>query len=675
LSKRELSYRPEIDGLRAIAVCSVILNHLHSPLLPSGFLGVDVFFVISGYVITRSLLERDHNGLGDLLAGFYARRVKRILPALIVCVVATAFLGALVVNPQAPEYAKSMSAGFFALFGASNIYFAREATDYFGSSAPLNLFTQTWSLGVEEQFYVVFPLLLWLFCRGKERPDGQRRLLMVLVPLATASLGAFIWLDLKAPSSAYYMMPPRFWELSLGCMIALLPTTSPKGVNAAWAWIGGIVLIIAMAAPQNLQLYTTLAAVIAAGLLIMTIQTSRMLYAVLASSGMVGIGLISYSLYLWHWSVLALSRWTVGIDVWTAPVLLLVTFGISALSYAYVERPLRRATWSRFRLGTIGYGLAVVCCAAVAVLALKFAGSMLFTGVSAQMAAKGVQTLFDGKRMDGTVQWHARDCVLSSDADVGKQLDLDRCAIGDRPSGTSPRFLVVGNSYSAAELEMYAVLSDTGQASVSVTSSWGASPTPSIPNDSAWSKANSYYWKQAVPSMISHLNAGDVLVMVSDLSDLSPAEPTAESNAQLGLLKTDLTALASELRPRGIKIIFQAGVPFLRDAQCPPDAAVNQWFNFGRSLPCVYFSKQETIDRLSPLNAILSDVKRENDNFIVYDFLPVLCPEDVCRYQNGQGTFLYRDVFSHPSLEAGALGREGFLVTAKRAMRVATSEP
>jgi peptidoglycan/LPS O-acetylase OafA/YrhL len=675
LSQKHLSYRPEIDGLRAIAVCSVILNHLHSPLLPSGFLGVDVFFVISGYVITRSLLERNRCDLGDVLAEFYSRRVKRIIPALIVCVVATAFLGAFVVNPRATEYAKSMRAGFFALFGTSNIYFAKEATDYFGASAPLNLFTQTWSLGVEEQFYLVFPLLLWLLCRGEERRDGQRRLLLTMIPLGAASLCAFIWLDMKAPSDAYYTMPPRFWELSLGCIIALLPNTTPKAANAAWGWIGAVVLITAMAAPQELQLYTTAAAAIASGLLIMTIPASRMLYALLASSGMAGIGLISYSLYLWHWSVFALSRWTVGIDAWTAPALLLVTFGIAALSYAYVERPLRRASWSRFRLATIGYGLAAGCCAAAAVLALKFAGGALYAGVPAQMAAKGVETLLDGKRLDGALQWHARDCVLSSDSDVGKQIDLDRCAIGDRPSGTSPRFLVVGNSFSAAELEMYAVLSDTGVGSVSVTSSWGASPTPSIPNDSAWSKANSYYWKEVVPSMISHLNAGDVLVMVSDLADLSPAEPTAESEADLSLLKADLMALASKLGQRGIKIIFQAGTPFLREAQCPPDAAVSQWFNFGRSLPCVYLSKQDTITRLAPLNAVLSDVKRENDNFIVYDFLPVLCPGDVCRYQNEQGTFLYRDIFSHPSLEASALGRQDFLMTARRAMQIRVSEP
>jgi peptidoglycan/LPS O-acetylase OafA/YrhL len=180
-------YRPEVHGLRSVAVCAVIANHLYSSLLPSGFLGVDIFFVISGYVITRSLSELDHGGLGDLLVEFYARRVKRILPALVACVLVTACLGALVINPQAIEYASSMSAGFFALLGASNVYFLMKTTDYFGASAKLNLFTQTWSLGVEEQFYLVFPLLFGVISVSTRRLDNSRVLLRTLFGLSCRS--------------------------------------------------------------------------------------------------------------------------------------------------------------------------------------------------------------------------------------------------------------------------------------------------------------------------------------------------------------------------------------------------------------------------------------------------------------------------------------------------------
>jgi peptidoglycan/LPS O-acetylase OafA/YrhL len=670
-------YRPEVDGLRSIAVCAVIAHHLYSGLLPSGFLGVDIFFVISGYVITRSLNERDHAGLGDLLVEFYARRVKRILPALVACVLVTAFLGALVINPRVIEYASSMSAGFFALLGASNIYFFEKATDYFGASAPLNLFTQTWSLGVEEQFYLVFPLLLWVIGVSTRRPDSRHGLLLTLFGLTLLSLVAFVWLNLKPDNGAYFLMPPRFWELSLGCMIAVLPRGEHflKGPRAIWPWSATALLIAALFSPQELQLYSMVVAVVASGLLIMSLEAGHPIHMWLASRWMVGIGLLSYSLYLWHWSVLALSRWTIGIHPWSAPFQLLAMFGLAALSYVFVERPLRRANWSRFRLATIGYGLTAAGCAAGVVLFLKFgADGKLYTGAPVQMAAKGVNTLFEGKRYDGTVQWRARDCVLSSDEDVGKQIDLDKCVLGVPSHPQAPRFLVVGNSYSAAELEMYAVLSDMGRGSVIITSSWGASPTPSLPNKPEWSKANAYYWKEVVPNLIAQLRKGDVLVMVNDLLDLTPAVRTAESRAGIELLKADLMALARQLDQKGLKIIFQSGTPFLREAQCPPDAAVVQWFNFGNTA-CVYYSKQYTLDRLAPLNDTLSEVERKNSNFYVYDFLSSLCPEKICSYQNAQGVFLYRDVFGHPSIEGSALGRQAFLSVAERALGSVGTEP
>ena len=205
-------YRPDVDGLRTVAVFAVIANHFSQDLLPSGFLGVDMFFVISGYVITASLAKQTNNSIQDFFLSFYVRRIKRLVPALLICILVTCFLGSLFINPEISDYQSSLKAGFFSLFGLSNIYFYRQATDYFASSTHLNLFTHTWSLGVEEQFYLLFPALFWVCGIPSRRANGRRLLLSALGLLTVGSFALYILLNRSSPHGAYFMMPPRFWE-------------------------------------------------------------------------------------------------------------------------------------------------------------------------------------------------------------------------------------------------------------------------------------------------------------------------------------------------------------------------------------------------------------------------------------------------------------------------------
>src|ERR1700733_8706782 len=200
---KKSGYRPEIDGVRALAVISVIINHFNKKLLPSGFLGVDIFFVISGYVISSSLYNSSAKNFADFILGFYSRRVKRLIPALILCVLLTSVLICLFdPNPQA-----SLRTGAAALFGLSNIYLLKQATDYFGPSAQLNAFTHTWSLGVEEQFYVFFPIIFWLTGFARRRSNGLRNLLGVLGFLALCSLILFVRESMLNSSAAFFLMP------------------------------------------------------------------------------------------------------------------------------------------------------------------------------------------------------------------------------------------------------------------------------------------------------------------------------------------------------------------------------------------------------------------------------------------------------------------------------------
>jgi peptidoglycan/LPS O-acetylase OafA/YrhL len=162
-------YRPEIDGLRAFAVVAVIINHINQDILPSGYLGVDIFFVISGYVITASLASRKSRSFADFIVGFYARRVRRLMPALVVFVL----ISSLLISLFNPEPGPMLGVAWRAMFGISNLQFFRESTDYFAQSTELNPFTHTWSLGVEEQFYLLFPLLFWFSGFGRAGAPGS----------------------------------------------------------------------------------------------------------------------------------------------------------------------------------------------------------------------------------------------------------------------------------------------------------------------------------------------------------------------------------------------------------------------------------------------------------------------------------------------------------------------
>jgi peptidoglycan/LPS O-acetylase OafA/YrhL len=189
-SPSKSKYRPVIDGLRAFAVVAVIINHFNKDLLPSGYLGVDIFFVISGYVITSSLAGRESKNFLDFLTGFYERRIKRLVPALVVFVLITSVL----ISLFNPDPGVALRLGWKSLFGVSNISLYRSSTDYFAQSTELNPFTHTWSLGVEEQFYLLFPFLIWFSGFGQQKVRGARNLFFWAGALTIASLISFIYL-------------------------------------------------------------------------------------------------------------------------------------------------------------------------------------------------------------------------------------------------------------------------------------------------------------------------------------------------------------------------------------------------------------------------------------------------------------------------------------------------
>jgi peptidoglycan/LPS O-acetylase OafA/YrhL len=335
------AYRPDIDGLRAVAVLAVVLFHADAAVLPGGYVGVDVFFVVSGFLIAR-LIETECAAGVFSFAGFYERRIRRLIPALaVVFAISTGLALALLSPSQLEHFAGSLLAANF--FGA-NIFFWR-TSDYFAVAAEWQPLLHTWSLSVEEQFYLVFPLALVAL-----RRFGRRAVVAALCAVACVSLALAIWGAAHKPAATFYLLPTRTWELLLGALFALapLPRARSRGGREILA-LTGLALIAAAAAGVPGPAAAPLAAIVlaAAGTALLVHAGgcgSHSARRLLAAPPLVLIGLASYSLYLWHWPLLVFARHATATrelpPALTAAVVLLAIL-LALVSWRYVERPFR----------------------------------------------------------------------------------------------------------------------------------------------------------------------------------------------------------------------------------------------------------------------------------------------------------------------------------------------
>lgn len=336
-----MHYRAEIDGLRALAVVPVILFHAGLNLFSGGFVGVDVFFVISGYLITTIIINELDQGKFSVV-NFYERRARRILPALFFVILVTLPFAWLWLTPRdMKDFAQSLAA--VATF-SSNILFLIES-GYFDTSAELKPLLHTWSLAVEEQYYIFFPLLLMFTWRF-----GRRWTLAILAVIFMVSFSIGQWAAYNQPTAAFYLLPTRGWELLVGAFVAFYlqkrDYIQSHNLNQAASLLGLSLVTYAVFAFDKrtpFPTFYTLIPTIGTALIIFSAVKGTIVNTLLGTKFMVGIGLISYSAYLWHQPIFALTKHR---SLHEPSVTLLIALGLLSLvlayfSWKYVEAPFR----------------------------------------------------------------------------------------------------------------------------------------------------------------------------------------------------------------------------------------------------------------------------------------------------------------------------------------------
>lgn len=408
--------------MRAVAVLSVVAFHLSRRAWPGGYLGVDVFFVLSGYLITAIIWRETLDGRFSI-RHFYDRRVRRIMPALLMLLTVTTAASLIILLPSdLIGYCRSLLA---TMVFSANVYFWRD-TNYFSTAAEQKPLLHLWSLGVEEQFYLFFPLVLAMTARW-----WRRHALTAIGFLTIGSLAADIVATFVGGAvPAFFLLPTRAWELGAGALLALLPAQmGPRDGRAEWiAGLGALAVALAMAFPLDTYGHVPVAlpAVIGTALLILAgLRSSPIINQVLALRPVVFVGLVSYSLYLWHWPIIVFGQYYL-----VRPFSLMESVGAIGLmgacavvSWRFVEQPFRasRIPMSRVRLGAAA---GAFCLASVAALLIADGGMPSRLNADAAVINQAVDTNYRCPIQNYLPFGRSRACVMNlpsrnpSDADV-----------------------------------------------------------------------------------------------------------------------------------------------------------------------------------------------------------------------------------------------------------------
>ncbi|BDW10122.1 hypothetical protein PSHI8_02040 [Polynucleobacter sp. SHI8] len=616
-------YRPEIDGLRAIAVISVLVFHSFADILPGGFVGVDIFFVISGYLITQIIFQELQIGNFSLWS-FYQRRIRRIFPALLLVFLTCTILGWVILTPFEYElYGTHMLAG--AGF-VPNIIFWREA-GYFDKEAITKPLLHLWSLGVEEQFYFAWPLILgiaWKFCK-----PHRQSVFNIVVVLVFISL---VWSGYQIghhPVANFYSPLSRFWELALGGSIAIW-ISRPEYVKLESQWLGlmgfGLIAFALFGFDSNTPFPGLWALIpcLGAGLILLANIKSSPLNLVLNHPAMVFIGLISYPLYLWHWPLLSFARILEGQTI--SDMQKLVLLGLSGvlawLTFQIVEKPIRA---SRSPKTAVVLLLCMLLALSFGVVLRKKDG---FKHRHEHVLSANPNTMVVGEFRNEML----RPCELS----LPISPDLDCFADKREPI----KFAILGDS--KAEALYYGLTSVSSE-----KGHWllvdGIHPTPI--------GAGADPRIQQVFESVSKTPHIEVVAIANTVSSLFPLDKhtgliTSESPdpfSQLDIWSKQITALENA----GKKVIVIIDNPTFPDPTSCIEGGLtsssffNQVFT-RRANPYCSIAYDQFLNGMQPYKEWLKSLQKLHPNLIIFDTSPYLCDvkNNMCTITEGSN-FIY----------------------------------
>jgi peptidoglycan/LPS O-acetylase OafA/YrhL len=641
-------YRPEIDGLRTIAIVPVVLFHAGVPGLSGGFVGVDIFFVISGFLITELLVsELDATGRISI-AAFYARRVRRLLPALFVVIAATLLLGSIFL-PVTGELQSLARSTLAVLFFVSNIFFWRTQTGYFAEAAESLPLLHTWTLAVEEQFYIFWPFVIVVVSLAAAR-FGLRRnraLILIIAVAGLISFGLCYWLSFANPTMAFFLVNARAWEFAIGGLLALAlrcGVVASRACGCIAAAVGLIAIGISITLlnsdtpwPATAALLPTLGS--AAVIFGTAIAPKSASVTLLSIAPMTFIGRLSYSWYLWHWPLLSILHGEMLGEETTIQraVAVIVSLIASIASYYLVEVPIRFRRPGAFATtsGTLLAGVAMLIAGTTGSLIVMSSAQRELTNSPYLTAISRAQT----EGFDWPGYCNHPQSPFSGLAPV------QQCRLGDNSSSTA--IVVWGDSHALALLPMLDLLGKRNNYVVIPRTRGGCRPfdgplsTVGIKRTEVEVR-NCARFNSAVISQLAELNkAGATTIIIASRWPPGGESGIVATKDWAGQLQSSVDAAQAA----GLKVVLAADVPqFLHPV---PDC-------LARLPEAACEASRESIDRVRrPALAVLNSIASANGDLKIWDPINRLCDQRQCWVSTDDRVILYRD--SHHLSVAGAL--------------------